>query len=259
MGSSSGYYSSLNGLDPVNLNNDYNMLSFNRAHVINATYSYQEGIKFHGNRLVGAALNNWEASGITSWQSGPNLAYFGGVNYGLNGGVSYGNSTTSNGQTTTTTVSIPINAGYYLGSSDYGLGPTVKCDPRVNLKSHQYANGNCFGLPTPGSQGSWRLPYVTGPAFFKSDLSVYKNVKINERQNMQIRFSGFNFLNHPLTAFSEGTGTPNVSLTVGNGSAMPTSANQAIQQAVITNGSTFGIAPYKSGVRILEGGVKYNF
>jgi hypothetical protein len=126
--------------------------------------------------------------------------------------------------------------------------------------AHQYANGNCFGLPQPGSQGSWHVPFAAGPSFFKSDLSVYKTIKLSERQDMQFRFSGFNFLNHPLMAFAEGNGAQNVSLSVGNGKgALPATASQAIQNAVITNGSTFGIAAYKSGVRILEAGFTYNF
>ncbi len=45
------------------------------------------------------------------------------------------------------------------------------------------------------------MPYIHGPAFFNSDLAVFKVFKINERQNVEFRFSGFNFLNHPLESF----------------------------------------------------------
>ena len=258
LGTSNGYYSNLGGLDPVDLHNDYTQMSYNRNHVINASYSYQEGTKYHGNRVIKAVVNDWEMSGITTWQSGPQLAAFSSVNYGLGGGVSYG--TPASGSNPATSISIPINAGYYLGSSDYGLGPKVLCDPSKNRAAGQYANGNCFGLPQPGFQGSWHVPFAAGPAFFKSDLSIYKNIKLSARQDVQFRFSGFNFLNHPLAAFSEGNGTQNVNLTIQNGSgALPATASQAIQNAVISNGSTFAVAAFKSGVRIIEAGVKYNF
>jgi hypothetical protein len=253
LGTMNGYYSSLGGLDPVDLRNDYTQMSYNRNHVINSSYSYQEGTKFHGNHVIGYMINDWEVSGITTWQSGPQLAAFGGVNYGLGGGVSYGTSAA-------TAVSVPISAAYYLGSSDYGLGPTVLCNPSANRVAHQYANGNCFGLPQPGNQGSWHVPFSAGPSFFNSDLSIYKDIKLSARQDMQFRISGFNFLNHPLYAFGEGNGPQNVSLIVGNGPGpLPSNASQAIQNAVITNGKTFGIAAYKSGVRIIEAGLKYNF
>jgi len=63
-----------------------------------------------------------------------------------------------------------------------------------------------------------------------------------------------------LAAFSDGTTTSNVSLTVGNGSGtLPATAAQAIQNAQIINSKTFATADYKSGVRLLEAGIKYNF
>ena len=52
--------------DPVNMHNDYGIASFDRPHVINAYYSWQEGNKFHGNKILGGAINGWELSGITS-------------------------------------------------------------------------------------------------------------------------------------------------------------------------------------------------
>jgi hypothetical protein len=236
----------------VNLHHDYGIVAFDRPQAFNLTYSYQEGTKFHGNRILGQALNGWELSGVTSIQSGPDLAVAGNSsNFGLSGGVNYYVGTTS--------VSETIGAANWLGSSDYLLQPTVTCDPRKGLKKNQFVNGSCFALPALGTQGQWNLPDVHGPAYFKSDLSIYKDFKLNGRQNMQFRGSGFNFLNHPLTSFNnQNLGT--LYLTAGDCTTCKyTSLSQALQNAAITNGSSFGYTSYKNGVRIVELAFKYNF
>jgi hypothetical protein len=45
------------------------------------------------------------------------------------------------------------------------------------------------------------LPEVFGPAFFNSDLGLYKNWNISEAKRLQFRFNAYNFLNHPLFSF----------------------------------------------------------
>ena len=44
-------------------------------------------------------------------------------------------------------------------------------------------------------------PTFTDPAYFDSDLALYKNFKISERQKIQFRLSATNWLNHPLAQF----------------------------------------------------------
>ena len=79
---------------------------------------------------------------------------------------------------------------------------TVICDPTANLKAHQYFNEACFTVPEAGQQGWSQLPYIHGPAYFNSDLAVFKTFKVTEKQNVQFRVSAFNFLNHPLWSFN---------------------------------------------------------
>jgi hypothetical protein len=238
--------------DPVNPHHDYGIVSFDRPHALNVTYSYQEGEKFKGKHGLGQVLNGWEASGITSIQSGPDLAVLNGsTNFGLSGGVNYTVGTTS--------VGTPIGGDEWLGTSDYTLQPTVTCDPRSGLKKDQFVKGSCFALPAIGTQGWWNLPSVHGPAYFKSDLSVYKDFKINERQNMQFRISGFNFLNHPLTSFNN-TNLGSLSLQAGDCTTCKyATLSDALQNATITNADTFGSTAFRNGVRIVELAFKYNF
>jgi len=238
--------------DPVNLHHDYGIVGIDRPQAINATYSYQEGNKFHGNRILGQVLNGWEISGITSFSSGIDLAISNGrANFGLSGGGGYSVGGAS--------VQIPLTADVWLGSPDYAVQPTVTCDPRSGLKKEQYVNGACFGLPAQGSQGQWNLPDVHGPAYFKSDLSVYKDITLSARQNMQFRLSGFNFLNHPIPSFSD-INLNNLYLAVGDPSGNNyTTPAQALAGLSITNTGSFGYTSYKSGLRIVELGFKYNF
>lgn len=238
--------------DPVNPHNDYGILAYDRPQALNLTYSYQEGTKYRGNRILGQALNGWELSGITSIQSGPDLAVLNGsTNLGLSGGVNYNVGSTS--------IGLPIAGTEWLGSGDYTLQPVVTCDPRANLKKDQFINGNCFALPKVGTQGWWNLPDVHGPAYFKSDLSVYKDFTLTEGQTMQFRVEGFNFLNHPLTSFNNAD-LSTLSLQAGDCSSCKyTTPEQAIQNATIINAQTFGSTAYKNGVRILELAFKYNF
>jgi hypothetical protein len=238
--------------DPVNPSHDYGILAYDRPQALNLSYSYQEGKKYNGNPILGQAVNGWEISGVTSIQSGPDLAIVnGGTSFGLGGGVNYTLGTTN--------IGIPIGGDEWLGSSDYTLQPVVTCDPRSNLKKAQFVNGSCFALPAIGTQGWWNLPDVHGPRFSKSDLSVYKDFIINERQNMQFRVSGFNFLNHPLTSFNNNN-LGSLSLSAGDCTTCTyTTPADALKGATITNASTFGSTSFRNGVRLVELGFKYNF
>jgi hypothetical protein len=242
--------------DPVDPHHDYGIVAFDRPQAINATYSWQEGAKVKGNALLKGVANGWEVSGIFSVQSGPDLAVLNGsTNFGLSGGATY-YVTTQAGQTS---YNIPMNGDTWLGSHDYSLQPTVTCDPRANRKNDQYVNGSCFGLPQAGSQGWWNLPDVHGPAYMRWDMSVYKDFKFSDRQNIQFRLSGFNFLNHPISSFAN-YNLSTLDLTAGDpsGSAYGT-PQTAISGMQILNASNFGFTAYKYGQRIVELGFKYNF
>jgi hypothetical protein len=260
-----GNWDTGNIADPVNAHHDYGIVSFDRPQTVNFTYSYQEGKKFHGNRQLGWALNDWEASGITTVMSGPDIAIYNGANFGFSASAGYVTGTAPN----LTQIGVPVGAGIWLGSTDYSLQPSVTCDPRLGFqkvvgKVRQYANGNCFAMPALGTQGWWNLPDVRGPLYEKSDLSVYKDVHLTDRQSMQFRASGFNFLNHPIPSFTNNDtnalnlayADPKCNLTTGSGCF--TSQTAALTGMALNNPG-FGLTSYKMGQRILEFGFKYNF
>src|SRR5439155_16906500 len=75
---------------------------------------------------------------------------------------------------------VGIRPHNWVGSNATGLTlePILTCDLRSGPKSGQYFNPNCFAPPPRGSLGDIIWPYIKGPAFFNSDLALYKNFKI---------------------------------------------------------------------------------
>jgi hypothetical protein len=72
---------------------------------------------------------------------------------------------------------------------------------------------------------------------------MFKNFNFNESKKLQLRFSAYNFLNHPITSFVNGD--PNLNL---NFDASGKQTNER-----------FGFADYKVGHRIIQLAVKFYF
>ena len=122
------------------------------------------------------------------------------------------------------------------------------CNPKGGPAPHQYINGNCFAAPSVvGQNGPTVLPALYGPAYFNSDLGVFKNFQVSERMRLQIRAQAQNFLNHPLYSFP-------------NSNNLTLNFVQATPGGVLTQtNSQFGITNYKQGHRIVEMVAKFYF
>jgi hypothetical protein len=231
--------------DPTVLRNNYGTLPNNRTNIFNIAYVYELPKLNSGNKFLKGAANGWQISGIAQYQTGTDIQAEITSNFSVNTYVPAG--TTFMGRT----IDKPIlaTAQNVTGSPDLTLMPVVTCNPRSGLKSHQYVNGACFApFATPGVQGSYVIPTVTGPGFFNTDLSVFKNFTwgSSETKKVQFRFSAYNFLNHPLRTFV--AKDPGLNLT------FDSSGN------LIQNGNTtFGYANNTTGHRILQGVVKFTF
>ena len=253
-----------NAPDNYNINNDYGVLSTDRSQIINTSYVLQTGNPFKG--VLGYVANGWNLSGITVWQSGQDIPEIGNANLNLsvNNNILQNKSVTNGGGTTGTA---GLNNQNWIGTPSTTLQPVVLCNPTAGLKTHEYFNPNCFGLSAAGANGQYQLPYMHGPAFFNSDLAVFKVFKINERQTMEFRFSAFNFLNHPLDSF-QNNGDMTVTLhntsVVGSTAFANTFVNtsqSALTGPYVLNGSNTipGYASTKFGHRVLELSAKWSF
>jgi len=250
LGVRGGYSNGIPG-DSFNVWNDYGPLAYDRSHIFNVWYYVDLGSHIHSNKVLAALANGWSISGYTGLQSGPNLqATDYATNFGLTGQLGPGAipGTFIPGGSVVTQVTNLV----FLGTPDVSLQPTLTCDPRSNLKAHQYINGNCFSLPHIGTgNGRMIYPYIHGPGYFQSDLTVKKNLRISDSQSVEIAGAGFNFLNHPLSTFSNVAPTEEQLDFLNPNNYDPT-------QAVQYNG-TFGTTPFKTGRRVMEISLKYTF
>ena len=137
-----------------------------------------------------------------------------------------------------------INARTVNGTPDLPWRPLIKCDLTGNLGDHQYVNGSCLAPPSgPGQNGPMVTPPVYGPAFFNSDLGLFKNFVLSESKKLQFRFNAYNFLNHPLWSFINGSTNMKPTFDVNGNQTNP----------------IFGVTTEKQGHRIIQVAVKFYF
>jgi carboxypeptidase family protein len=232
--------------DPTNLRHNYGTLPNNRANIFNLAYVYELPTLATGNSFVKGAVNGWQVSGIVQYQTGADLQAAITNNYNFNySAVIDPNQTSYNGT--------PIPAGTQassvnvLGTNEITLMPQLTCNPRSGLTAHQYLNPNCFSpFAHVGQQGTYIIPTGAGPGFFNTDLSVFKNFTFgaSESRKLQFRFSGYNFLNHPVRTFIAHDPALNLSFDKTGALTEP-------------NGVEFGRADNKVGHRIMQGAVKF--
>ncbi len=203
----------------------WSVLSLDRGHVLNASYVF---------RLKG----DWEISGITQVESGPQLSSVNGYSFGLQNA----------GQ-----------AAQMVGTPDVTLAPIITCNPAKGLKKGQFVNPDCFADPIGiNGIGNGKTPYLAGPMYWDSDLTVTKRFSITERQKVEFRIAGINFMNHDLTSFSNGDA--NLKLNFDSTTHLLDNGNGSSAHACPGPACTdFGYADYHRGWRILELSAKYSF
>ncbi len=168
--------------DPWNLSDNYGVLPYDHTGIFNAVYVIRLPFQVHGSRLLEGVVNGWVISGLTMWQSGapiqPNTG--GNLNLTATGG---------------------LTSQMWLGTDSEEILPMLTCDPRSNLKPGQYFNPACFALAPQRTNGPAVWPYIKGPSYFNSDLSLHKEFRVRER-TLEMRFAASNFLNHPIPQFT---------------------------------------------------------
>ena len=226
-------------LNGFNRNAAYGPLSYDRTHVFSATYVLQtpNWIPKDQNAILRGVGNGWVVSGVVQAYSGANLQQNSkDQNFGL-------------------TVPNPLGTGnlnsqWVTGTDAIRLVPRIVCDPKSNLKDGQYINPSCFAAPIagsngrPGVNGDLIAPYMRGPSFFNTDISLFKEFAMTETRKLQFRAQAYNFLNHPLSSF------------IGNQDPNLTANFNAAGQ--LTN-PRFGYADGRVGHRTIMLGVKVYF
>ena len=233
--------------DPTTLRNNYGTLPNNRPNIFNAAYVYQvPNLKPDSNKVLKGAANGWQVSGITQYQTGADLQAAVTSNFNYNAYIPAGTSFMGE----KITDAVKANDSNVIGTSSISLMPKVICNPHSGLGSHQFVNPSCFApFATPGQQGTYIFPTLTGPHYLNSDLSVFKNFAFGSSENKKLtfRFSGYNFLNHPNRSFQN------------NDPALSLTFDQSGHNQPSSPGAPFGYALYKTGHRIMQGEARFSF
>jgi hypothetical protein len=271
-------------VDPFSLKNNYGPLAYDHTDILNLSAVWNLPKPIHGNHILAGAVNGWQLSTYTTYQSGaplqPNLGgnfnatFPGGLTVPVvgapdlpNNGILMPNGLYANAITPST----------WFGTSSINLLlPAIVCDPRKHA-SGLYFNPNCFAPPAiQGQQGTLNVPYLHGPAYFDSDLALYKNFNISERQKLQFRISATNWLNHPLPQFGLANigdeqlnftrnytyvenSTPECQLLVSAAATAPCNVPVQGLSQTNTNPTTTGKPGFKTGSRSLLFALKYYF
>jgi hypothetical protein len=94
----------------------------------------------------------------------------------------------------------PTGSGCLLAASPVGCRPHQVGDPNSSPAQTYGAwfNAGAFAAPDPTltALANSRPGSVRGPGFWRTDLSLFKNMKFNERLTGQLRWETFNTFNH---------------------------------------------------------------
>lgn len=281
---------------------NYGPADFDQKHIFTINYIYDlPGLGRHwNNKLVKLVFDNWQISGTTSYASGKPKTF--GTTTGLNWSYSGASYAISTGQTylptgTSCAPGFALDPGStttcrWTGITDFTGGdattrPVLLCDP--NKKSGADSTGllyainpACFGKPgAPGSIGNLSRNFLRQPSIFNNDVAIFKNIKLGERREIQLRWEVYNIFNH--TNFSDFFGAmvfaPDGAVTALPASGICPAGTSVVYNAIGTNPARCGSAtlgqvsqtngpnsstPFGSprsarSPRVMQGSIRINF
>ncbi len=182
----------------------YGPAPFDRSQMVSFSYYLKlPEIARHmsGNKLASGALDGWQFSGIfQAMTGGPiSIGTYNGSEYAASRNVIniwselYPFSSEPSDE-------VPINA-WANGTPDEIAVPKLTCDPRKGLAHNQYFNPGCFVAPSYLANGTYRIPYIHGPAFINDSTGIFKSFAMKEGRGLEIRGEAFNLFNHPWNEF----------------------------------------------------------
>jgi Carboxypeptidase regulatory-like domain len=196
---------------PGNLGRDYGPCDYDIRNNLNAQYVYQLPIKVQ-NRLLGFALNGWQASGTVFWHSGIPFSVLS-TPYSANGGIVNG----SGPQFASAIPGVPLYehnpiAGVTQPGTLQWLNPdafisTVDPAPLLLPNGQMVPAGSCYDPNNPNDPnpdnpknckfGNLGRNALRGPNFAWSDFYLTKWFPLTEHVKMRFDAQFFNVFNHP--------------------------------------------------------------
>ena len=177
---------------PGNLARDYGPCDYDIRNNLSAQYVYQLPVKVQ-NRLVGFALNGWQASGTVFWHSGIPFSVLS-TPYSASGGIVNG----SGPQFASAIPGVPL----YEHNPIPGVtqpGTLQWLNPDAFVSAVDPSTGACFGGDSPKNCqfGNLGRNALRGPNFAWSDFYITKWLPLTEHVKMRLDAQFFNVFNHP--------------------------------------------------------------
>jgi len=180
---------------------DYGTSTFDRTHVVNASYVYDlpagKGHRFASNGFLEKVFGGWYNSGIVQWDSGLPLYVSQGAN-AWGGGLILAPSSNANPVIMGTLPSTGLNNNV-AGSNNIGVtgNPATKGTGKniFNTPDAAYTMFRRILLSTDTRTGKGQP--MRGLGFWNLDTTIGKNTQITERVAFKTTFDFFNVFNHP--------------------------------------------------------------
>jgi hypothetical protein len=186
---------------------NYGEATYDRTHVFAVNYLWTMPNSGFHNGFLKAVVDGWQVSGLTRVQSGAPLS----LATSLKTGCSIASICAA---TTTNNFGTDITGGGDAWRAVMAGNPVLSSGSR---NVDQWFNTSVFSPPALAQQvtnmagvlqvlarGNTPYTFARGPGIANTDAALFKNFKIREKANTQLRFEAYNVFNH--TQFS-GVGT----------------------------------------------------
>jgi hypothetical protein len=157
-----------------------------QPHVLNAMVVYDlpfggTGQRGGGNAILRALVGGWQVSGITQYRSGRPLGSItGACNLPANAGGCYVDFN-------------PAFSGSVRINGDYGDGDVLGTNPPSYIERTAFVSAQPF---TYGNTPRTLAFDLRNPAYFNQDLSIQRNVRVNETVRLKLGVEIFNLFNN---------------------------------------------------------------
>ncbi len=244
---------------------NYATSDFDQTHILTVNYIYDipRLSRRWNNKLVKLLFDNYQISGTTSYASGKPK----------NVTVTYttGTATITAGQTcppgtfqTSATVCTMITD---FTGGQINARPNILCDPMSGISGVDstglafVVNTGCFTNPTAlGQIGNSPRNGVRMPSIFNNDVAIFKNIKLGESREIQLRWEVYNVFNHTNFRDIDAALTYGVvQINPGGAAASCTAAGNICTAAVRQTRTTFGTPTSARSPRVMQGSIRINF
>jgi hypothetical protein len=158
----------------------------------------------NSNGVISRLAERWQLSWITNWTSGAPLSLTATNTYLGYGRPQIVGPFSKNQGKALETAGLPV----YFAPGTYKSVTDPQCASVTPLQGLQTACTNLaiqnaqgqilLQNATPGTLGNLGQNWLTGPLYFRLDMSVSKTVRIKENKILQLRVDAQNVLNHPI-------------------------------------------------------------